>query len=357
MQMIGHKKLHRNLIKRFVHKTVALLLGLAMAITLSEALLRTLGYRPWTYRSTDANEPTMHEPDSILGWRNKTGSYIVPPYDPSGEPIQITFVDNGRRVTGPELNVQSGGQFVVLGDSFTQGWAISDRDTYAWKLRQRLPFLEVLNYGTAGYSSYQCLLVLERELPVLTHPKFVLYGFTDSQEARSVAPGWWLRQLTEFSKRGHVDVPFASLDGNKRLIGHAPERYLSLPLRDSLASIALIERAYMEVKTKSRFLQRRSVTEQILLQMNRVSKEHNASFAVVWLSVNPRMREHYVNFLGDYGIQCIDCDYTITDEMRVPGEGHPNGTMNTLWAECILKALSEQRGNGGPLIGMRCGNR
>ena len=37
----------------------------------------------------------------------------------------------------------------------TQGWAIDDNETYPWKLQKRYPSLNVLNYGTGGYGSYQ----------------------------------------------------------------------------------------------------------------------------------------------------------------------------------------------------------
>ncbi len=38
-------------------------------------------------------------------------------------------------------------------------------------------------------------------------------------------------------------------------------------------------------------------------------------------------------------IRVIDCTYPITREMKVEGEGHPNGQMNTRWAKCIADGL------------------
>ena len=35
----------------------------------------------------------------------------------------------------------------------------------------------------------------------------------------------------------------------------------------------------------------------------------------------------------------MDCAYDIKEEMKVPGEGHPNGEMHSLYAECIARAL------------------
>jgi hypothetical protein len=334
--------------KSFFLNIVALLLGLSLAFGLSEGLLRVCGFRPWVYSTKDTNEPTMHEPDSVLGWRNKTGSYIVPPYDPSGQTVQITFLENGRRRTGLNTSLSSAGELVVVGDSFTQGWAISDSETYTWKLQEKFPFFQVLNYGTGGYGSYQSLLVLERELPHLARPRFVLYGFNEFHEARNVAPGWLLANFASYSHRAHVYVPFTTYDSRNGMLRHPPERYLSLPFRESSALVTFIEKSYMDFTTRERALQKMVVTKQILLQMNKVCSEHQAIFVVILLSVSDQTKEHYVKFLSENNIQVIDCVYDLTKEMKVPGEGHPNGYMNTLWAECISEALANQIENSRP---------
>jgi hypothetical protein len=319
-----------------------LLLGLALGLAASEALLRARGFRPWTNKSKDAHEPTMHEPDAVLGWRNKQGKYSVPPYHPSGQPIEVTFLDHGRRRTGAGGAADSRPQLVLVGDSFTAGWAISDDETYAWKLQQAFPFLEVLNYGTGGYGTYQSLLMLERELPYLARPAFVLYGFVENAEYRNAAPGSWLGLLSRFSHRGHIDVPFATVEADNRLVRHPPERYLALPFRESSALVAFIEKIYMDRKTRGRMSQKTAVTQRILLEMNKVATQHGATFVVVFLSVRRSTKEHYTAFLRESNIQDLDCGYDITDEMQVPGEGHPNGKMNTRWANCISAGLGEQ---------------
>ena len=53
---------------------------------------------------------------------------------------------------------------MVLGCSFVQGWALSDEETFAWKLQERFVRARVLNFGTAGYGTTQSLLALERYL-------------------------------------------------------------------------------------------------------------------------------------------------------------------------------------------------
>ncbi len=331
----------RKMSKHYMRNMVTLLVSIILALILSECLLRAFGRNPWSYKSLDSNEPTMHAPDPVLGWRNKNGNYIVPPYHWAGKPIHITFQENGQRRTGVE-STKAEGDIVIVGGSYTQGWAVSDNETYAWKLQQKYPSLKVVNYGTGGYGSYQSLLVLEQELPRMTSPKFVLYGFTDLHEERNVASHVWLRMLSEYSMRGHVNVPFATLDGNNGLVRHPPEGYLALPFRESLSLIHTIEQTYMKIKTRRRFKQKRKVTEAILLQMMNVTKEYDVTLVVVLLRAQNKTKSHYIDFFKRNNIQFIDSVYPMPNEMRVPGDGHPNGKLHSLWAQRISNDLNEQ---------------
>ena len=144
--------------------------------------------------------------------------------------------------------------------------------------------------------------------------------------------------MAKASKRGHVYLPYATIDDKGLLVRHPPERYLELPFNETLAAVAFVEGIYMYVKTFRRNTQRRLVTESLMLEMDRVSKSHGARFAVVLLTAS----DQYLNFLQTNNISVINCAYSLTSDKKVPGEGHPNGILNTLWYECIANALTEQ---------------
>ena len=78
-------------------RTITLIVSIIVALILAECLLRAFDIEPWRYKTLDANEPTMNAPDPDLGWRNREGSYVVPPYHPSGEPIHFTLLEHGQR--------------------------------------------------------------------------------------------------------------------------------------------------------------------------------------------------------------------------------------------------------------------
>lgn len=313
-------------------------LSLFVAVVCSELILRSTGHRPWTYDTLDRNEPTMNEPDPELGWHSKRGTYTVPPYVPAGQSTSVTVLDGGRRATG---TTDPGGrrEIVFVGDSFTYGLAISDHETYPWKLQQMFPSFKVLNYGTSGYGTYQSLLVLERELPLLTSPAVVVFGFFFHQEVRNVATPEWLRGLSLHQRRAHVYLPYVSLDSDGTLVRHPPVRYPILPFMEQSALMTFMVDRYVRFTGERRRAQGRQVMERLVVEMKHLSEKHGARFLVAMLDGPKETMAYYTERFQHHQIELVDCNFPLTDDMRVPGEGHPNDQMNTLWAHCIQQKL------------------
>jgi len=179
------------------------------------------------------------------------------------------------------------------------------------------------------------LLKLEQVLPGLDVPARVFYCFSDLHEIRNVAAGNWLLALSRHSRRNHVYLPYATLDGDNSLIRHQSKPYAGWPLRQKLALVSLMEAAYMKISTFRRGNQKKNVTERIILQMQEICSDYGVEFTVVVLMANAGNLTHYTDFMSNNGIKMIDCVFPITDEMRVRGEGHPNADANTRWADCL----------------------
>jgi hypothetical protein len=300
-----------------------------------------MGYPPWTYVAADRNEPAMNEYDPTLGWKGKKGHFVVPPYDTSGEETRYSVLQGGLRKTSEgQTDVRDvRPKFIAVGCSFTEGWAISNEETYLWKLQEKFPGYEVLNYGTAAYSTYQSLLMLEQVLLEVRQPRTVLYGFSDKHEDRNVAAAAWVRKLSSYSKRGHLYVPYVSLDTRGQIIRHPPEAYPAFPLREYSSVVALAESAYAELRAKKRTTVKREATERLILQMRDLTQSHGAEFLMVFLVVNEEVKADYQRFLSENHITAIDCSRPLSKEMTVTGEGHPNGRLNSLWAACIADSF------------------
>ena len=318
----------------FIAWCVFLLIGL-LAVT--EIIARVRHFGPFRMRRIDLREPTMFKPDPILGWVPKAGKYLSPSYKPGGAPIQYTFFEDGSRATSGNAS-PAPYQIVLLGCSYIQGWAISDPETLGWKLQAAFPFLKAGNFGVGGYSTYQSLLCLRRLINRGEEPLVVFYGFNVFHEDRNIAPILWLKHLAEFSKRGHAAVPYCSLDQKGALVEHPPIRWPRIALRKYFAFPQFLTAIYCRLKTgeNERARDKRKITEQLLLEMRDLARQHHAKFVVVMFPAPPEDVRAYAGFFRDHKIETLDASAVLTKEDLVPGEGHPNGRANSRWAGKII---------------------
>ena len=123
---------------RLIFSVITVFFVLVILFISFEILLRLTGHLPWRYLTKDANEPTMNEYDPLLGWKSKPGRYVVNGYTESAFDLKMTYWGGGRRATGIE-EASRRDKLVLIDGSYTQGWAVSDSDTYAWKLQEKYP--------------------------------------------------------------------------------------------------------------------------------------------------------------------------------------------------------------------------
>lgn len=322
-----------------VRRAIACFASVIVAFALAEIALRVTGIAPARYLTIDLSEPTMHEPHKVLGWKGIEGSYVLPPYAAGGSEFKFSLLARGDRRTRKD-GAATGQEVVFVGGSFTQGWAIGDEETFAWKLQERFPNYDVLNFGTGGYGTYQSLLVLERELPGMKSPRLVVYSFIFHHETRNVAEASWLRALSLFSKRGMPRVPFVTVADDGRLVRHPPQGYPRLPFRLRSATISLMGDAYTWLRAGGRASQKTQATRLLMREMANTAREYDAELLVVLLSAPPKMAAAYIDYLNGESIAVADCSRV--PMTTVAGEGHPDGATNTRWADCISDALEEQ---------------
>ena len=326
--------------------TLVVAVSSALVLIGIEVALRWNGYRPWQFARVDLNEPTIYVPDPVVGWKPKPGRYVFPPYSRGAAPTHVTILPDGARSTG----MASGGDGMKLffvGASFTQGWAVSDHETYAWKVQERFPELAIHNYAIGAYGTFQSLLSLEKLLADSPRPDWVVYDLDDVLEERNVAAPRWLRQVALFSKRAVARVPYCTLRENGELARHPPEQYPAWPLREHLAIVATAERIYAERRGKARSLQQRDVTKKLLLEMKKLVESNGVRFTIVLINFfDTRVKAEYAAFLQSNGIDFVDCAFPLTPDMQVQGEGHANGKMHTRWANCIAEAIERRLPEG-----------
>ena len=323
---------------------MTVLFSLVVALVLAEFVVRVLGYTPWEFHKIDAeaNEPVMHVADPLLGWRNKAGTYQFPRYGSEDKHVTVSFLPSGERKTVADGNRDIKDEVFLIGGSYTMGWGLGDEQTFAWKIQHQSSSYTLRNYAVAGYGTYQSLLALKRQLDRGVVPKYVVYGFIDHHEIRNVADAKWLRTLSRYSRRNHVQLPYVTHDEQYRLIHHPPDRYPRLPLSDVSALVALSEWAYASYQAKERSSQDRVVTSLLIRELDRLAESHGAVFIVALLRVEDGLKQAYIEFLQKTSIPYVDCTFQHTAETVLPIDNHPNELMNEKYADCISKKLENE---------------
>ena len=325
--------------RKITFSVLTLFVSGLMTLILAELILRVAGYSPHKSEPRWPNVPISKQPDAVLGWKQKPGRYVYKPFVEGLPDIRMTISEAGTRVTG-ESDSESKNGLAIFGCSYAEGEHISDEETFAWKLQSYYPEAKVTNYGVAGYGTYQSRLLMEKVLERPNPPQKLLYAFMEHHEARNIAHSSWLKGLSGHSTEGEVALPFASLDGNGRLVKHEQRKYPQWLLSRELASVAFVQDLYVRLEARAREFQEVPVTMEIIREMNDIAKEHGVDFAVVLLyGLKPQAKTEYIGYFKRHGIEHYDCEYPKTPEHVVPGEGHPNGKLNTLWATCIARSL------------------
>jgi hypothetical protein len=326
--------------KKKIFCILTVLCSLLLILTGAEILLRISGAKPWPILAS--NEPAMLQQDPILGWKTKPGKYRLPPFSPQGKETHYAFLEDGSRVTSDNQKMDSY-DLIFLGCSFTLGFAVSDSDTFAWKLQATYPSLRMGNFGVPGYSTYQSLLLLRELYKRNIKPAIVIYGFVILHEERNIAASNWRILLSKYSKRGHVLLPYCTLDKNGKLIEHEPIGYPLLPLRHQLALTgdfaANCYFKFWDTEESERREQSSEVTQNLMTEMNSLAQKNGSSFFIAMLDPYG----NYESFFKTTAIAKIDCRIPFyAREYMVQGDGHPNEKAHSIYAGKIARSLLDQ---------------
>jgi hypothetical protein len=312
------------------------MLGLAGA----EAVLWFGGYPNWWQALHVSRDDSQYAPDHDLGWRNREGRFDL--VDPaSNHPFRYTNWSQGRRATAghdPALGPAGTRRVAFFGDSYVQGYGLSDSETFTWLVQARHPELAVANFGTADYGTYQSYLAIAKYVRASCSVFYLLNGF---HEGRNVADPDWVRVVKE-PPPGFF-FPYAADDTLR------PQRSrgeMVWPLSRRLRSVALAQDYYSRLVSLPRVRNKRNITEALLEKMNQTVQAAGGHFTVILFDLTLVQRRDYRQFVQSRGIQFIDCDHPErTDKrLRLP-DGHPNAELNRLLAEWIEPLPQSGEGN------------
>lgn len=331
---------------------VILLITLVLMLISAEVFLRYFSPLTRPVFSEKRIPTAICRPDLHLGWTNRPGRYTAPAKARKDRPVTITIHSDGRRAVTAQ-NIDPGNdlrkKIVLVGGSFMFGEGLSDEQTLAWKLQQRLPETDVLNYGVKAYGTYQSLLMLEKVLHGQRRAGVVVYGFMVHHIDRNLAPAYW-RSMLNLHSNQMVPMPYVTLSADSQLIRHLPEPFTPWIAGRCLVSFRVLE-AWLKAKifNASNNTEKHTIMQLLLLEMRNRCKAHGYPLVVAMLNAPQNAENLYTGFCRANQIPVINFDIDgIKDRpLQLPRDGHPNETVNTLWADQTAAFLSELMDNQG----------
>ena len=307
-------------------------------LILIEIILRVKGDLPRQNPDFTINEPLINVSDPVLGWVPKEGEHIFKPWSNDGEETVLTVNNDKSRFTG--YMKQNKKKIVFVGGSITQGWAVSDDETFSFFIQKKSNNYKIYNFGVGGYGGYQSLLMLEKVFKEKDNIELVVYGFIPHHETRNTAAGSWMYLLNFFSKRGFISLPYGSINKQNELIKNPPIEYITLPFGKVSSLVAKIEKRIMKVKSLLRENKQTKISFSIINEMNKLSIKNNSKFVLLILEefYDSRSKD-YDLFLKNKKISHIKCLMLKGVNYVVSGDGHPNKLSHEEISKCISQKL------------------
>lgn len=336
-------------------KTYALLGSTALSLLGAEAAVRIYLH---------AIHPRVR-PDAKSGWRcveNYRWEGLVS--DASGHAHRMTYSTDARgfRLFGDARAPRP--KILVLGDSFTQGAAVSDDETYAALLRASSG-AEVFAYGTGGYGTLQEYFILDEVFdevrPDLVLWQFCTNDFVNNDEALERASRWdnngMRRPYLDDDGRIYSAVPkplpwLRELGGTSKLV------FAAFVGWDRLGALRgdTVEREIQRVGETHPGLVHSAATTKRILEMVRA---RCGPVPVVSFSADDRKP-----FYAVYQRICAECGIEVIDgvpqavraaskkgiEVRAADLCHWNDTGHRIVAETIRARLTRVRAGDGTLL-------
>lgn len=153
------------------------LASVAVALGLAEAAVRLAA----PAAIDNMPPPSVYQYDSLLGWSKRPGASL----EARAAEWDVHLAINTRGMRGPEIrdaHAPGSPRVLLLGDSFIEGYTVEEDQTVAADLQRSLRAsglseAEVLNGGTAGYSTDQEVLYYERDGAALAPDITILFFY------------------------------------------------------------------------------------------------------------------------------------------------------------------------------------
>ncbi len=322
-----------------------------LAVLAGEVLVRLAGYRPWGRSEVGVAsvEPggSLYLSDPDLGYVYRPGRHRIEMR--WGKVFHTSNALDGLRITRPSTGASeapdpstSGRAAVwIFGGSFTYGWLLEDDETFPWKLQERFPELDLVNFGVGGYGTLHALIQYEAALTQRPAPWVVLIAYNWFHARRNTSPRARHKALRPQTSMGLIAIPRARLVEGELRREVVPLHYRGLPFYRQSALSNFIDELYNRVETRS--VDGDGVTRAILGRFAELALGHGSELVLAGLSDHPRTHA-MLSYARQIGARTVDIavDTTLPGASHAPYDNHPSASTNTTYADRLERYLREE---------------
>jgi hypothetical protein len=338
--------------RRWLRLLFALVIAGVLLLACEGAAHLLLGLRDAS-RARGMREEAHCRYDAELGWAN------IPDLerpDLFGKGVSFTTNHEGFRALHEFTPEVPAGRFRIacLGDSFTEGYGVGDRETFPAWLQTLEPRIETLNLGLGGYGVDQSWLQWRRHAP-RHHADLLLCSWIVFDFLR----------MNTLRFQGEYPKPFLVARGDQLEVTNVPvPEYWNRsgwlrPLKGFVERSALFQvlqklvgfESYVLDDKRDTSLQFAAAAELVLMDLRKTCAEHNTRLVLVWLPVlrelpiEPKVHAWLLETAARHGIPVVD----LTPEFQALSredhrrahqqDGHYSSAGNRLVAEALLARL------------------
>ena len=266
-------------------------------------------------------------------------------------------------------------KILVLGDSFTFGWLLNDKDTFVYKLNKKFSNFHFINAGTSGWGTSDFLRYL-KDYCELIQPKYILIFINYLDHERTINSKLFYLDDEDNLKPGENEIHKATLLTENFFYKFLVENFHSINfLRKAYTHIFMFSKEDIITINKKDFIEDKETTpidREIIKDASQITKKNNFDlFEKVYLDIknesskcggnlilfnlgwenfkkNPKLffLKKNQNFFKKNAINYID----LNDKMKIiqnnkikysiKGDGHPNEQANQIIFENIIDNIN-----------------
>lgn len=320
-----------------------IIIVLGLTFFASEAAVRVLGHKPFSYVTYDPaltiEQRPMYQLDPVNGYIVKPGQFSFD-YLPEGKHhIRVTIAQDGSRF--PSQGTLPGHPYLYFaGCSICFGIGVDDEDIFSNVITRRTGYGN-RNQCVGGYGTLQALERLQRAEATWKEekPSAIVYMMATHHAWRNVVDGSWIIGLDQANRRENgFKLPYARLDEHGNVIVHPPTIYAAWPFRHYSALIYLLEKTYVNYTWDTTAEERNIVTLDLVLRMKEIATRQAIPFYVVMISTTDEDFNLYRKQFAEQGIPTVNCHDPRSNEReyQVPNDGHPNAIIHAYYAQCVI---------------------